>query len=44
MPYHDEPLKKQLGQALGATRDAIYEPLAELSVTAWVTREPRRPM
>lgn len=41
MPY--EPIRlERLKQVLNKLRDAIYEPVAELDVTAWVTTEPVR--
>ncbi|KAG2964916.1 hypothetical protein PC120_g27314, partial [Phytophthora cactorum] len=39
MPY--EPIRpERLKQMLNKLREAIYEPIAELEVTAWVTPEP----
>lgn len=39
MPY--EPIRpERLKQMLNKLREAIYEPIAELEVTAWVTSEP----
>lgn len=39
MPY--EPIRPEpLKQMLNKLREAIYEPVAELDVTAWVTPEP----
>ncbi|EFU40482.1 glycoside hydrolase family 38 [Paenibacillus vortex V453] len=39
MPY--EPIRREpLKQMLDKLREAIYKPVAELDVTAWVTPEP----
>lgn len=40
MPNLADHTRDELTQALNRLREAIYTPIAELRMTAWVTKEP----